>query len=345
MSHPFFLQLVRIAVGAQPAFEAVPSEAEWDELYRVAGEQSVSSVLFRALDVLPDEQMPSRDQCRRWMMDRTKAVRRNALVDQRSKELTALFAAEGYKSAVLKGQGVARFYPDPTLRQSGDIDLWVPGGRERILSFMKGRWPLRRPVYHHVEARFFEDIEVEVHFLPAFMYNPFRNRTLQRWFDGQERAWDMAGDDTLGFRYPKAAFDAIFSILHICKHIINEGVGLRQVMDHHYIMKALTESEREEVRGLAAKLGLTRLGEALAYVETVFFGGPGCPDLFAPDPKRGARLLEDVLLSGNFGHADTRKGGLAARFFRFAADYPSEVLWSPLWKTWHLAWRKCKGYL
>ena len=96
MSDPLFLQLVRIAVGAQTSFEAAPSEAEWDDLYRIAGEQSVSGVLFRALDVLPDEQMPSRDQCRRWMMDRTKAVRRNALADQRSRELTALFAAEGY---------------------------------------------------------------------------------------------------------------------------------------------------------------------------------------------------------------------------------------------------------
>lgn len=345
MSDPLFFQLVQIATGARASFDAAPTEAEWDTLYKTAGEQSVSGVLFGALDVLPEEQMPSRDQCRRWMMDRTKAVRRNALADQRSRELTAYFAEAGFKSAVLKGQGVARFYPDPSLRQSGDIDLWVPGGREKVLAFLKGRKPLRRPVYHHVEARFFEDIEVEIHFLPAFMYNPFRNRTLQRWFDAQADAWDMAGDDGTGFRYPKPAFAAVFSLLHICKHIINEGVGLRQVMDHHYILQALSAAEREEVRELSRTLGLTHLGEALAYVETVLFGGPGCPELFAGDLRRGARLLEDILLSGNFGHADERGGGLAARFFRFVADYPSEVLWSPLWKTWHLAWRKCKGYL
>ena len=38
------------------------------------------------------------------------------------------------------------------------------------------------------------------------------------------------------------------------------------------------------------------------------------PDLFPPDTRRGARLLEDVLLSGNFGRSDKRSGGLAARF-------------------------------
>ena len=116
-------------------------------------------------------------------------------------------------------------------------------------------------------------------------------------------------------------------------------------MDHHYIMKSLSEMEQREVRGLAERLGLVRLGEALAYVERELFGSSGCPALFAVDPRRGARLLDDILLSGNFGHADQRGGGLAARFFRFLADYPSEVLWSPLWKTWHLVWRKCKGYL
>ena len=345
VSDPLFFQLVQIAIGRRERFDVAPDAAQWDALQADAVKQSVSGVLFHALDVLPEDQMPSRDQCRRWMMDRTKAVRRNALADQRTRELTAIFAEAGYKSAVLKGQGVARMYPDPTLRQSGDIDLWVPGGRERILSFLKGRWPLRRPVYHHVEARFFEDIEVEVHFLPAFMYNPFRNRKLQRWFDAQAAAWDMAGGEETGFRYPKPAFAAVFSLLHICKHIINEGVGLRQVMDHHYIMKALSEAERDEVRRLSDSLGLTHLGEALTYVEQTLFDSAGCPELFPPDPRRGARLLEDILLSGNFGHADTRKGGLVARFFRFAADYPSEVLWSPVWKTWHLAWRKCKGYL
>lgn len=343
MSDPLFFQLVQIATGARASFDAAPSEAEWDGLHKTAGEQSVTGILFRALDVLPEEQMPSRDQCRRWMMDRTKAVRRNALVDQRARELTEIFSAAGFRSAVLKGQGVARLYPDPTLRQSGDIDLWVPGGREKVLAWLKGRYPLRRPVYHHVEAKFFEDVETEIHFLPAFLYNPFRNRWLQRWFEAQAQAWDMAGDDS--FRYPKPAFAALFSLLHISKHIINEGVGLRQVMDHHYIMKALSETEREEVRGLAKQLGLTRLGSALAFVEQELFGSPGCPALFSPETGRGGRLMKDMLLSGNFGHADQRKGGLAARFFRFLFDYPSEVLWSPLWKTWHLVWRKCKGYL
>ncbi len=345
MSDPFFFQLVQVAVGAREAFDSAPSAEQWEELLAMAKKQSAAGVLSRALEILPEDQLPPRDPVRLWMVERTKAVRRNALMDQRARELTERFAADGLRAVVLKGQGVGRLYPDPSLRQSGDIDLWVPGGREAVLTYLKGRVPLRRPVYHHIEAKFFEDVEVEVHYLPAFLYNPFRNRKLQAFFEERLQPGHLAGGDDLGFYYPDPAFDAVFSLVHISKHIINEGVGLRQVMDHHYIMQALSPEQQGIVRTMAERLGFVPLAEALTHVETRLFGSPGCPDLFAPASKRGERLLRDVLLSGNFGHADTRSGGLAARFFRFLSDYPSEVLWSPIWKSWHWVWRKCKGYL
>lgn len=343
MKDTLFLQLVRIAMGRAVCFDTPPSDAQWDALLETARRQAAEGVLCQALERLPEEQLPSVDRIRQWMMARARVVRRNALMDARAGELTAYCAGLGLRSAVLKGQGLARCYPDPTLRVSGDIDLWIPGGREQVLAVLRGKVALRRTVYHHVDARFFEDVEVEVHFLPAFLYCPWRNRTLQRYFSQAEKAWDM--ETASGFVYPKPAFAAVFSLVHISKHIINEGVGLRQVMDHHYVMKALSESDRQEVRAVAASLGMTRLGQALTYVEETLLGEAGCPELFAPDPKRGGRLVEDILLSGNFGLADERSGGKRARFLRFVADYPSEVIWSPIWKTWHRLWRKRKGYL
>ena len=341
----WFVQLVQVSVGTRGRLDAAPSAAEWDALLETAKQQSVAGFLCRCLDVLPEEQMPSRDQCRRWMMDRTRAVRRNALVDDCASQVTALFAEGGFKSAVLKGQGVARLYPDPTLRQSGDIDLWVPGGREKVLDFLKGRYPLRKPVYHHVEAKFFEDVGVEVHFLPAFLYNPLRNRKLQRFFEAEAGKWDMAGDAQTGFRYPKPLFDAVFSLVHLSKHILNEGVGLRQLMDHHFILAALPAFDRPALRSLVSDLGLGSLARALSWVDCHVFGTVDPDPVFAPDRRRGERLMQDMLLSGNFGYYDKRPGGKIARAFRFLADYPSEVLWSPFWKAWHRIWRKGKGYL
>ena len=41
----------------------------------------------------------------------------------------------GFPNCILKGQGNALMYPDPYARVPGDIDIWLDGGREKILDF------------------------------------------------------------------------------------------------------------------------------------------------------------------------------------------------------------------
>ena len=41
-----------------------------------------------------------------------------------------------YQTAILKGQANARLYPDKHARQPGDVDIWVEGGRERVLALL-----------------------------------------------------------------------------------------------------------------------------------------------------------------------------------------------------------------
>ena len=71
----------------------------------------------------------------------------------------------------------------------------------------------------------------------------------------------------------------------------------------------------------------------------------------AQNEPEGRFLLSEIMQAGNFGHADSRmkmKSGDSrfsiflkhvSRNFHFLAHYPSEVLWSPLWKLWHFFWR------
>lgn len=340
-----FFELLRVSVGAAESLSRVYDDGQWAEVFETAKRQSLSGVLSATLDVLPDEQIPSRDLSRKWMMCRAKSTRKNALADERARELTAFFREQGLACCILKGQGVARLYDNPSLRECGDIDIWVSGGRERILDLLKSRVPLSCPVYHHVDARFFEDIPVEVHFTPAWAYNPFTNRKIQSYFDFGKQAPYMYTPEGCGFNVPGGAFQAVFSLLHISKHIINEGVGLRQVMDYYYILRSLTDAERKEVSALLPGLGLSQVAGAVMYIVGELFGLDRSLMLCDPDPRRGAKLFEDVMLSGNFGHYDERGGGLGSRFLRFVAQYPSEVLWSPFWKVWHRVWRMRKGYL
>ena len=71
-----------------------------------------------------------------------------------------------------------------------------------------------------------------------------------------------------------------------------------------------------------------------------------------PNEREGRKLLEEIMKGGNFGQYDTRdaalkKGGMVKhgvwklkRVMRLVSSYPEEALWEPVFRVWHLGWRK-----
>ena len=77
--------------------------------------------------------------------------------------------------------------------------------------------------------------------------------------------------------------------------------------------------------------------------------------LCEPNEKEGRKLLEEIMKGGNFGQYDTRdvtlkNGGMMKhgvwklkRVMRLVGSYPEEALWEPVFRVWHLGWRKVNG--
>ena len=69
-----------------------------------------------------------------------------------------------------------------------------------------------------------------------------------------------------------------------------------------------------------------------------------------PDEKEGRFLLNEILLSGNFGQADQRYRykrlfklqRMLSRGSHLLIHYPSEVIWSPIWIVYHWFWKRKK---
>ena len=71
-----------------------------------------------------------------------------------------------------------------------------------------------------------------------------------------------------------------------------------------------------------------------------------------PNEKEGKKLLEEIMKGGNFGQYDNRdaalkNGGMVKhgvwklkRVMRLVRSYPEEALWEPVFRVWHLGWRK-----
>ncbi len=364
--HNKFFELIKISLGNCKGLSRVPDEDEWNKLFDLAYEHSLAAVLFDGVKkAFPQEQEKS-DIFFEWFDIQNQVSAMNKQQNKRTKELCVLLENAGFRCCVLKGQGTALYYEYPELRQCGDIDIWVTKDgrsktddvRNEILQFVRLRgYHIGHVDIKHSDIDFFEDVPVEVHFLPSWMYNPFTNKKLQSFFRDKADKEFNNYDTESGFPHTTIDFDLVYSIVHIYRHIFSEGIGLRQLMDYYYILLHSSSRQRWDAYHVLKELKMSSFVGGIMWILKECFGMTSTYLLCPINEKHGNFLLTEIMSAGNFGLSDARTRrvykdrrflrGLVQvkRNLRFVSYYPSEVLWSPLWKIWHWCWRKEKGYL
>lgn len=361
-----FFELLQIAIARRERFTHTPTAEEWGELYALAQKQAMVGIAFRGVEQLPEAQRPPKALLMQWMMatERIKAL--NADLDRKALAVAGKFLEEGFPGVILKGQGVAKLYElrdndnsqpstlSPQLsnyRTPGDIDIWLHGSRKDILRYVRQHVPDCKPVYHHVDFPVIKGLDIEVHFTPSWMNSPVTNRRLQRYF--RSSIFHLSSVNYKELPVPNISFNRIYILVHIYRHLFHEGIGLRQLLDYYFVLyQGFTEEEREVTMRTLHSLRMGRFTAAVMWVLQEVYGMDSRYLLTAPNEKEGRFLLSEIMLAGNFGHYDERmqheRGESALhwglrkvkRNFRFVRSYPSEVLWSPLFKLWHWVWRK-----
>ncbi len=241
-----FFELIQISLGNKNGFEQPPSESEWGMLFQLSCKHSLAGILF---DGFKKTQTKVEGKTQKlffeWYAMQLQTIAANKHQCERAKELSVLLTNDGYRNCVLKGQGTALYYDSPELRQCGDIDIWVEGDRDDILYYVRNHgYKIPHIDIKHSDIEFFDDVPVEVHFLPSWMYNPATNKRLQQFFDEQAEKQFENYDVKAGFTHTTIEFDLVFSIVHIYRHIFSEGIGLRQLMDYYYILAHSTIKQR-----------------------------------------------------------------------------------------------------
>lgn len=347
-----FFDLIAISSGRKETLDEPLSREEWFEVYEMAKKQTLLGPLSVALDVLDGDNRAPLAVYSRWMLAVEAIVKRNDAVVTASRKLYERFARDCFRSCVLKGTAIASFYPRPELRQSGDIDVWVEGGMEKVLSYLQSFLKVKDVYYHHCDIPSVDGIPVEVHFMPSWFNGFCRDRRLQKWFAANADAQFGNVDSKLGFAVPSPSFNAVFCLIHLLRHVLFEGVGLRQLMDYHYLLLSLSETERLEASEILMRFGLARFTSAVTYVLQQVFGLDPEHSLFPPDSVLGKALLDEVMIAGNFGKFDarntTRKSdpfvkrgfGRIGRLSRYMKFCPLEVISAPAFKFWQYLWMK-----
>lgn len=352
----FFFELIQLAIGTRICISHTPSASEWGELYSMAKRQALVGVCFAGVQRLQGQhQEPPEMLYLTWMGMAAKIQQRNETVNKQCVELQAKLAADGFRSCILKGQGIATLYGDlAMLRQSGDIDIWMDGGLEKVMDYVNARTPNREFDIKHTHFEVFDDTIVETHWRPSASTNPILNRKLTAYFEREKnRQFNnlVRISERLGICAPTDDFQFVHAMLHVYGHFLYEGVGMRQMMDLFFAHNACIKSSTvTEVQKVVEDFGLVRMARASMWVFGRVFNMPEHQMMWEPDSEAGKELLDEIMLGGNFGHYNVenrqvndsfsqrmiRRLRRRARLIRFN---PMGLLFAPFGKVKILLWK------
>ncbi len=363
-----------MATGTRDALSHLPDDAEWYALYDLSVRHSVAGLCFGAIEKMPKEHRPPKSVFMPWMGDAEGVKTQNGFVNEAIGETLRCFSWLGdgeqkdgkaaLKCCVLKGQALARLYPRPELRTSGDIDLLIGDCYPQDVLIRKvcqmaeeNGSEYVHATYHHCDYGQVKDVDVEVHWRASWFYTPWYNKRFQRFCRAQCLKPEFGRlDDATGIPVPTRTFDLVFILVHIYRHLFFEGIGMRQLLDYYMVLSPARGSTgderpaRQEAMQVLRRLGMTRFTAAIMWIMKEQLGMADECMLCEPNEKDGRFLLNEVMMSGNFGHYDERyaqrEGESYLRFamrkvkrnmtlFRFGGW---EMTFTPFWRLWHIYW-------
>ena len=235
-----FFDFLRFCIDSAKEIPDSLKETDWKEIYAIAQKQCLVGVLFDGIRKLPAEYVGmEKELLLQWMAESQMLEKTNVRLNDAAIQVSEWFRKKGFRTCILKGQGNALMYPNPNSRTPGDIDIWVEGGDKRVISFVRSISPHEKACYHHIEFPSYKGVEVEVHYRPSFLLCFWHNRKLQKYYERvKEEQFShrvMLGEQG-EIAIPTVVFNLIFQLTHIFSHLMNEGIGLRQLVDYYYVL-------------------------------------------------------------------------------------------------------------
>lgn len=312
-------ELIQVSIGCRLCLSHTPSEDEWNQLYGLSKKHALLGVCFYGVHLLNTREQLINLSSRlkmQWLAVAMQIQQRNEIVNQRCLQLHYLIRDAGYKSIILKGQGIAQLYrsrvSDGNLnelseyRQSGDIDVWMDATQDEVIQFVAKQKYTEEFDEKHIHFDYFDDVPVELHWIPVKKWNPRWNKILKEYFDlEKDRQFQRLSNEVC---YPTLDFQLVHQLLHVMGHFISGGVGLRQIMDLYFAqISCVTQMPDRvpDVLRLFKRMNLSKFVSALQWVLCEVFQLKNDARqllICAPDEREGKILLREIEASGNLGH-------------------------------------------
>ena len=306
-----FFVLVRAGLWSDGNHEIlVDGTTDWQEVYRIATEQSVLGLVLAGLE--HSDIKPPKELLLQWIGEVQLIEQRNKAMNVYIADLIEEMRSEGIYTLLVKGQGLAQCYNRPNWRSSGDVDLLLSKNNyEKAKAFILPKGVLTEPEEagkKHLAMQVGQ-WAVELHGTLRVGLSARVDRMLDKvqydiFYGGQVRSW-MNGRTQVFL--PAANEDVVYVFAHILQHFYKGGIGLRQICDWCRLLYTYRDSLNYGLLEQRIKqAGLMSEWNAFGMFAVEYLGMPieAVPLLNANDnlKKKADKICEFILEVGNFGH-------------------------------------------
>ena len=295
---------------------------DFNEVYRLAEEQSVVGLVTAGLNHVIDTKIPKIDFLQflgvtMHMEDRNKAM--NSFIA----DLLEKLRKAGIYTLLVKGQGIAQCYERPLWRSCGDVDLFLSEenykrAKEFLIPIASKVDP--EGVYSKHQGMTIDSWVVELHGRLTCGLATGIDKQIDIvqdtvFYGGEVRSWQNGHIQVF---LPSADNDVIFVFTHFLKHFYKGGLGLRQICDWTRLLWTYHENINIDLleKRLCA-MGLTTEWKAFGAFAVEYLGMPieampfldgrwkmedGRSVLNARMKKKADRICDFILEVGNMGH-------------------------------------------
>lgn len=197
----------------------IPRDVDMDELFVLSKSHDVVGIIYHQLKKELANKAP-------FLQNYSASIFYFAGRNKCFEQLTTEFNKHSIRFAVVKGQAIAPLYPVPALRTMGDIDLLICESQKPQIHEIMAQ--LRYECLSDSNSRDWDyknnTIEFELHPLMIYPDEQVEKKEYIRFFNDFWPYVDVHGN-------LKKEFHLLYLFVHLRKHLLNHGAGVRQFMD------------------------------------------------------------------------------------------------------------------
>lgn len=221
-------------------------------------------------------------------------------VIQIQKEVDCILKEAKVSYAIIKGTAVAKYYPVPSNRGFGDIDILInPDDMDKVGRLLTEKnYALLEKARHHDEYKRY-NVSVEIHRYPSGL-NPYPDELKAVFINGL-KSTEL---DTFGFPNFETEKNGLILLLHMYHHIYG-GMGLRHIADWMmFAENELTDEKYVKYEPILKEYGFLKFAKLSTKTCQVFLGMrkegySWCQDV---EEDTCRCFIEYIYQSGEFGN-------------------------------------------